>query len=108
MVSTNASLLSRQFRKSETARANRRMEKKSELVVPSFGLWSPAVSCQLHDANLPQRCDVYVTSTPQVDVSERLRLAGELWNAEIRADLQYDDGRGLPQIIDECLEQNIL
>lgn len=43
-----------------------------------------------------------------MDIPDRLTLVSELWRAGIRADLQYDDGRGLQDVIDECLEQNVL
>ena len=35
-------------------------------------------------------------------------IVGELWQEGIRADLQYDDGRQQPEVLDECQEQNIL
>ncbi len=35
-------------------------------------------------------------------------MCGQLWRAGIRADLQYDDGRTLQQVIEECNDQSIL
>lgn len=55
-----------------------------------------------------QRCDVYVTATGQADLEVRLGIVGELWRAGVRADLQYDDGRPLEDVTQECLDQNIL
>ncbi len=61
----------------------------------SFGLWSPA------------RCDVYVASFGIDQMSMRLEVVGELWKAQISADLQYDD-LPMENIMADCLQQNIL
>ncbi|RUS33243.1 hypothetical protein BC938DRAFT_472418 [Jimgerdemannia flammicorona] len=49
----------------------------------SFGMWAP------------KKCDVYVASFGKVLLQERLEVVRELWNANIRADLQYDDDNEL-------------
>jgi translation initiation factor 2-alpha kinase 4 len=51
---------------------------------------------------------VYVAAVSQVDLAVRLCLTGELWRAGIRADLQYDDGRGMDEITLESEDQNTL
>ncbi|WVR08793.1 hypothetical protein IAU60_005851 [Kwoniella sp. DSM 27419] len=79
----------------ESNLSKRLMEKANE-DERSFGYWSPA------------RCDVYVASFPQVDLSVRLDVIGDLWRAGIRADLQYDDERSIEEVALECKEQNIL
>ncbi|KAL0241915.1 hypothetical protein I308_106089 [Cryptococcus tetragattii IND107] len=79
----------------ESSLSRRLMEKPNE-DERSFGYWSPA------------RCDVYVASFPQVDLAHRLQIIGELWRAGIRADFQYDDGRSLEEVTQECQDQNIL
>ncbi|OCF45594.1 PEK/GCN2 protein kinase [Kwoniella heveanensis CBS 569] len=81
--------------KYESSLSQRLMEKTNELE-RSFGYWSPA------------RCDVYVAAFPQVDLSVRLSVIGELWRAGIKADLQYDDDRTIDEVAQECQDQNIL
>ncbi|KAK8850742.1 hypothetical protein IAR55_004662 [Kwoniella newhampshirensis] len=87
--------LARIVSKYESSLSRRLMEKPNE-DERSFGYWSPA------------RCDVYVAAFPQVDLSVRLSVIGELWRAGIRADLQYDDDRSLEEVTQECQDQNIL
>ncbi|KAL7420933.1 eukaryotic translation initiation factor 2-alpha kinase [Cryptotrichosporon argae] len=87
--------LARMVRKYESALSERLMTKDNE-DERSFGFWSPA------------RCDVYVAANSQVDLAARMGVAGDLWRAGIRADLQYDDRRVLEEVNFECLEQNIL
>lgn len=99
--------LTRTVRKQESLVSHRLMTKHRE-EERSFGLWSPAVSCHCRCRANSQRCDVYVATFPGVDISARLALVGELWNAGVRADLQYDDGRSQDEVIEECKEQNIL
>ncbi|ODN77808.1 hypothetical protein L202_04931 [Cryptococcus amylolentus CBS 6039] len=79
----------------ESSLSRRLMEKPNE-DERSFGYWSPA------------RCDVYVAAFPQVDITVRLQVTGELWRAGIRADFQYDDDRSLDEVTQECQDQNIL
>ncbi|WVF67821.1 hypothetical protein IAT40_002582 [Kwoniella sp. CBS 6097] len=81
--------------KSESSSSQRLMERPNE-EERSFGYWSPA------------RCDVYVAAFPQVDISVRLSVIGELWRAGIKADLQYDDERSIDEVAQECQDQNIL
>ncbi|KAK4689653.1 eukaryotic translation initiation factor 2-alpha kinase 4, partial [Tremellales sp. Uapishka_1] len=87
--------LARMVRRHESSLSSRLMMKDNE-DERSFGYWSPA------------RCDVYVASVAQVDLSTRLSVVGELWRAGIRADLQYDDERNVDDVLLECLEQNTL
>ncbi|OXG72558.1 eukaryotic translation initiation factor 2-alpha kinase [Cryptococcus neoformans Gb118] len=87
--------LARTVSRYESSLSRRLMEKPNE-DERSFGYWSPA------------RCDVYVASFPQVDLAHRLQIIGELWRAGIRADFQYDDGRSLEEVAQECQDQNIL
>ncbi|WVQ95416.1 hypothetical protein IAU59_002513 [Kwoniella sp. CBS 9459] len=87
--------LARTVSKYESSLSQRLMEKANENE-RSFGYWSPA------------RCDVYVAAFPQVDLSVRLSVIGELWRAGIKADLQYDDDRSLDEVAQECQDQNIL
>jgi translation initiation factor 2-alpha kinase 4 len=81
--------------KFESALSHRLMNKTRE-EARSFGVLTP------------NRCDVYVGTYPDVAISYRLQIVGELWRSGIRADLQYDDGRLEPELLNECKEQNIL
>nr|ODN99778.1 PEK/GCN2 protein kinase [Cryptococcus depauperatus CBS 7855] len=87
--------LARVVSRYESSLSRRLMEKPNE-DERSFGHWSPA------------RCDVYVAAFPQVDISVRLQIIGELWRAGIRADFQYDDDRNVEEVTQECQDQNIL
>ncbi|KAJ9104140.1 hypothetical protein QFC19_004124 [Naganishia cerealis] len=62
----------------------------------SFGLWSPS------------RCDIYIASFGSEQLDLRLELVGELWRAGLNADLQYDDGRELEDVVRDCSDQNVL
>lgn len=94
-MSLSGDHLTRLVRKYESAMSERLMTKVRE-EDRSFGFWTPT------------RCDVYIATTPHVDIDVRLKIAGELWRAGIRADLQYDDDRGLEEVLEDCKEQNIL
>lgn len=94
-MSLNGDQLTRIMAKHESTLSNRLMNKARE-EERSFGFLAPS------------RCDVYVGTFPQVDISTRLQVVGELWRAGIRADLQYDDSRSETELLQECKEQNIL
>ncbi|BEI98202.1 hypothetical protein CcaverHIS631_0305010 [Cutaneotrichosporon cavernicola] len=95
-LSIASDMLTRMVRKQELANAKDLLSKKKNADERSFGVWAP------------NRCDVYVSSTSAVTIGERLAMCGQLWRAGIRADLQYDDGRTLQQVIEECMDQSIL
>jgi translation initiation factor 2-alpha kinase 4 len=95
-LSIASDMLTRIVRKQELANAKDLMSKRKSPEERSFGVWAP------------NRCDVYVSSTSAVSIGDRLAMCGQLWRAGIRADLQYDDGRTLQQVIEECNDQSIL